>query len=220
MTVFSDQLMKTDLMVFLRNSDILSIAVRGVTTVSETFSGTGSSQTITLTNNIVRNIRSVNDGAAKYAYFDYTPTYAATTTIVGTFTAGSSNITVTYDYSTSMNERIWPDYPELANPEITVNSFPRVGFEFLAKNTQVIGIGNPNYLVDAMVSVKFYDNSTKSLDNYITLFRQAVKTNQKSLYSFPFMHTGTTGPVITHADLAYKVKEKTVDWYLKFRFES
>jgi hypothetical protein len=220
LSVISEQNAKTEFLVFLRNSDILTIAERGVTTVaSETFSGTGSSQVLTLANNVVRNIRSVTvSSVAKRAYFDYTPSYSAsTTTITGTFTAGTNNIVVSYDYSTSMNEKIWADYPELGL--LDAGSFPRVGFDFISGATETLGLGATKYLTSRLCAVKVYDRTQNVIDRVLTSLRQAVKTSQSSLYHFGFMYPANVGPVIVRDEFDRKIRERDLDVELRFAYE-
>ena len=216
---------KEEFLVFLRNSNILSTAVRGVTTVaSETFSGTGSSQTLTLANNVVRNIRSVTvTSVAKKAYLDYTPTYGSTTTIAGTFTSGTNNIVVSYDYSLATTEKVWGDYPEI---KFVVDDAPRVGFDWMIMNNEPMGLGGSGYLNDAIISVKLYAKSLKAIDQYVDLLRTAIFTNQKLLYHFPFINVRSVSPIIiTRVNegenvLAKKVFVKNVDIQLRFQYES
>ena len=210
---------REELVVFLRNSDLLTVSQRGVTTTSENFSGTGSSQIITLSNNVVRNIRSVTvGGTAQAVYRDYTPSYdVSTTTITGTFVSGTDNITVSYDYSSGTTEKVWPDYPQLV---YLVDDVPRIGFDFTAHRTEVLGIGsNPNWLSDSLVTVKFYDKNPKSIDGYISTFRTKLKAAQTSFYWFPFVTVTNIGPLITHSELSKKVMERSVDMTLRFGFE-
>jgi hypothetical protein len=223
MTYFNIQKAKEELVVFLRNSDILSIAQRGVTTVaSEAFSGTGSAQTITLANNTVRNIRSVTvTSVSKRPYFDYTPTYGTTCTITGTFTAGTNNIIVSYDYSvfslTTKFEGIFPDYPEI---KYLVDDVPRIGFDIMATRTNVIGIGNTNWLSDATVQICAYDKNLKNIDGYLNTIRSVIKTNQKNFYHFPIVFISNSGPPIVVEHLNKKVFQKNIDILMRFAFES
>lgn len=218
MVVLNESKAKEELVVFIRNGDLLSIAERGVTTASQTFSGTGASQTLTLTNNNVRNIRSVNDGSAKRAYFDYTPTYGSTTTIVGTFASGTNNITVTYDYSAGMVEKVWPDFPELEN--VKIDDFPRIGIDFVTVNPTILGIGDPNFITNALLDLRVYHKNQKTIDSIITSAKTLLKANQKKFYYFPLVHAGTSGPLLAHKELVSKVKERSVQVLLKFAYES
>lgn len=219
MTIRNEQTLKTELVVFLRNSDILSTSERGVTTTTYTTSGTGSSQTITLPNNVVRNIRSIVVTAVTLTpYVDYTPSYGySSTTITGTFTSGTNNIVVTYDYSTGSNERIFPDYPEIV---YLVDQCPRIGFDIEMTKTNIMGIGDFNYMTDSMVTVKIYSKNLKSLDGYIYTLRSAVKSNQRGFYNAPIVYSSTISPPITVEHLNKKVFMKSVDLMLRLKYES
>jgi len=219
MSVVDEGNVKEEMVVFMRNSDILTVAERGVTTTSETFSGTGAPQVLTLTNNVVRNIRSVNDGSAKSAYSDYTPSYSAsTTTVSGTFASGTDNITVSYDYSTGATEAIWGDYPELG--ELDAGDFPRVGFDFISSVSEPLGIGDTNYMSSKLMNVRVYDNKTSVIDRAMTTLRQAIKDNQKSFYYYKFVKMSTITPLIPHEEFKRKIRERGIDFELQFAFET
>lgn len=219
MTIRNEQRLKEELVVFLRNSDTLSTTERGVTTTSETFSGTGAPQTLTLTNNVVRNIRSVTVTGTPYTvYTQYTPSYGTTTTTIsGTFTSGTNNITVSYDYSSGTNERIFPDYPEIV---YLADSCPRIGFDIEMSKTEMIGIGAPNYLTDSVATIKIYSKNRKSIDGYIYTLRNAIKTYQKSFYTFPIVYPSTVSPPMTIDYLNKKVFMSSIDLMMKLNFES
>ena len=210
---------KEELVVFLRNSDILTITQRGVTTVAaETFTGTGASQVLTLAKGTVRNIRSLNDGTARTAYNDYTPSYGVATTITGTFaSAGANNISVSYDYSTGTVEKIWPDYPFV---ETAIDSLPRIGLDIISDRTMPIGLGKPNWLSDSLISVKVYDKNTKLIDSYISTIREKILANQILFYYFPVISVKSMGPMLPIEVAKKKCFEKSIDLEGRFRFES
>lgn len=220
MSVINEAKVREEVTIFLRNSDVLTTTERGVTTVaSETFSGTGTPQVLTLANNVVRNIRSVNDGSAKKAYFDYTPSYgASSTTISGTFASGTNNIVVSYDYSTGATDKVWGDFPDFGL--IDAGSFPRVGFDFISSVSEPLGIGDTNYMSSKLVTVRVYDNNLSVVERALTTLRQAVKTNQKNFYYFKFVKLGNIGPVILHSEFNKKIRERSLDLELLFGFET
>ena len=60
------QQIEDELVVFFRNSDVISTAIRGVSTVTEEFNGTGAQTDFTLANSNVKNVRTITvDPAAQ-----------------------------------------------------------------------------------------------------------------------------------------------------------
>lgn len=217
---------KTEFLVFLRNSDVFTTTQRGVTTISETITATAGQLSWNVNKTTVRNIRKVRiGGTPKAVYTDYTPVYtsgaSSTITLTSALTGGEA-ISTQYDYSSGTAEKIWSDYPIVA---YLVNDVPRIGFDFLGHRTKLIGIGDTNWISDAIVTVKVYDKNLKNIDSYLTSLRSVIKTAQKSFYHFPLVYITNTGPPLLHdihadAKLAGKVFEKSMDIMLRFSFES
>jgi hypothetical protein len=215
---------KTELVVFLRNSDILSTTQRGVTTTSNTFTATAGQTVFTISNNVVRNIRSVAvEGTSKSAYKDYTPSYATTSSTVTLLTGASVGelVAVYFDYSSGTTEKVWADYPEI---KYLVDDCPRIGFDIMGIRTKPIGIGEANWLSDAMITIKVYDKNTKTIDNFLSTIRTKLKAAQKSFYHFQFTYPTNIGPPLLHdimdgTKLAGKVFEKAIDILFKYNYE-
>ena len=223
--------LKTEMVVFLRNADILSITQRGVTTTSNVFTATAAHTVFTLSNAVTRNIRYATiDGVSKEAYTDYAPDYksiSSTLTFTTGLTAGEL-LDVGFDYSAGTKEKIFPDYPVI---EYLPDSIPRVGFEIIGFRTKPISIGDTNWLSDALISVKVYDKNLKNIDNFITTIREKVKSAQLSFYHFQLVTPTNIGPALLHdfstkgrfagkAALAGKVFEKALDLLARFNYES
>jgi len=219
------QKVKNELVVFLRNSDIFTTTQRGVTTQTDTFTATAGQTIFTLTKNVARNIRSVTvQSVSKSAYVDYTPSYSATSTTVTLNTGAtlSDSVVIVYDYSAGTLEKIWDDYPEI---KFLVNDAPRIGFDFLGFRSKVMGIGNSNWLNDAVITIKVYDKNLKNIDGYLTTIRSVIKSSQVSFYHFQLVYPTSIGPPMLHniqsdTKLAGKIFEKSMDLFLRFNFES
>ena len=222
---------KTEFVVFLRNSDILSTTQRGVTTSSSTFTATAAQTVFTLSNAVTRNVRNVMvDYVDKTDFVDYSVDYNVLSSTV-TFTTGiteNSSVIVMYDHSSGLAEKIFPDYPEI---EYLPNSVPRMGMGVIGPRTKPISIGNTNWLSDAIIRIKVYDKNLKNIDNFITTIRNKVKAAQRSFFHFPLVTISNIGPPLLHdfankgkfagnAQLAGKVYEKAIDLVCKFNFES
>ncbi|HEU04630.1 MAG TPA: hypothetical protein ENH95_05915 [Nitrosopumilus sp.] len=223
--------LKTEMVVFLRNSDILSITQRGVTTISNVFNATTNQTVFTLSNAVARNIRSVvlasephtPDRATKNAYDDYTPDYKSISSTItfGTGISENSSVIVTYDYSSGTTEKVWADYPEL---QYLPASVPRVGFDITGFRTQALSIGDSNWFSDALITVKVYDSNLKNIDGFISTIRSKVKESQLSFYHFQIVRPKNIGPALLHditskSKLSGKVFEKAIDLLARFNFE-
>ncbi len=217
--------MKTEMVVFLRNSDILSINQRGVTTTSNVFVATGAQTVFTLSNNVVRNIRYATiDGTAQNAYIEYTPDYkvSGTTLTFETGMSGSELVDIGFDYSPGTIEKVWADYPQL---EYLPDSVPRVGFEIIGIRTRPLSIGNSNWFSDALFSIKLYDSNLQNIDGFLTTIRSAVKTAQNSFFHFQIVRPSNIGPSLLHdikskTRLSGKVFEKAIDLVARYNFET
>jgi len=216
------QKIKEEIVVFLRNSDILTIAQREVATISNNFTATAAQTVFTLSNNVVRNIRAVTiNGTSKSAYTDYTPAYnsiSSTVTFSSACSAGQV-VSVGFDYSSGTKEHIWPDYPQILFYPIDC---PRVGLDIISHRTTPIGIGTTNWLSDALVSIKVYDmGNYKAIDQYLSTIRSKIKDNSKGFYHFKFAYASNMGPVILHdSTLNKKVFERSLDLTMRWSYET
>ncbi len=216
---------KTEFVVFLRNSDILSTTQRGVTTTSNVFTSTASQTVFTISNNVTRNIRYVTiDGVAQDAYKDYTPDYKSADSTITFKTGVSINalVDVGLDYSSGAIEKVWADYPEL---QYLPSSVPRIGFDITGFRTQVLSIGDSNWFSDALVTVKAYDSNLKNIDNFISTIRSSVKSAQLDFYHFQTVRPKNIGPPLLHdivskTKLSGKVFEKSIDLLARWNFET
>lgn len=216
---------KTEMVVFLRNSDILSITQRGVTTTSNVFTATAAQTVFTISNSVTRNIRYVTiDGTAQDAYKDYTPEYKSISSTItfGTAMSGAELVDVGFDYSSGTTEKVWADYPEL---QYLPSAIPRIGFEITGFRTQALSIGDSNWFSDALVTVKVYDSNLKNIDGFISTIRSKIKTAQLSFYHFQIVRPKNIGPALLHdirskTKLSGKVFEKAIDLLARFNFET
>ncbi len=217
--------LKTEMVVFLRNSDILTTTQRGVTTTSNVFTATEAQTVFTLSNSVTRNIRYVTvDGTSKSAYTDYTPEYKVISSTI-TFLIGLSAdelVDVGFDYSSGTTEKIWGDYPEI---QYLPSSIPRIGFGLTGLRTKLISIGDTNWFSDALIRIKVYDSNLVSIDDYLSTIRSKIKAAQRAFYHFPIVTVSNIGPSLLHdivskTKLSGKVFEKAIDLLARFNFES
>lgn len=170
--------MKNEFLVFLRNLDILSTSIRGVTRVTENFSGTGAQYSFVLTNSGVKNVKTVTVATVNQTFgYDYTVNYdTKTVTFITAPPIGTNNISITYDYGSG--DKIYPDFPR---PDLTLNSFPRIGFDIISMDTKDIGFGNA-MASDIDLQVNLYSISRKDLDTYSTTLRTGLINNRNNFF--------------------------------------
>ena len=124
---------KEEILNYIRNQDIISPTVRGVTTTTDTFTTTEIRPIVTLTNRGVKNIREVSVGDTTYvAFVDYDIINLETSSSVSIefnidVTIGSE-LQVTYDYGNG--DRVYWDFPQdyVSIAKLT----PRITFDLVS----------------------------------------------------------------------------------------
>lgn len=181
---------------FLRNSNIFTTTQRSVTTTSESFttSLTGS-QTFTLSKTNTKNIRSVTYDSTVLVYgkdYDINIDDAKVTinSVIPTKT-----VVISFDYGT---DKLWPDYPRM---DLTISSFPRIGFEVYGFKSELAGFGNvlrSNWRFD----VRIYGTSAEETITILDTLRQKIISARNSLYYCSYIYPGNV------LDLGYFDTEK------------
>lgn len=136
MVTLNEIKIKEEILNLIRSSDILSNTIRGVTTDSDTFTATSGQTDFTLTNEGVKNIRSLKiNSVTQTLYKDYDINIMENTDIESqlvTLTTGATlndEVIVEYDYSAD-GDKIYPDFPD---GHLTIKSFPRIYFDILSE---------------------------------------------------------------------------------------
>ncbi len=218
MAVINPNNIKQELVVFLRNQDIFTIAQRGVTTAThtETLSNAGSA-TITRVN--VKNIRSITVAAVSLAFgTDYTVNYGTGETgsnCVVTFVANQTGaIVITYDYG---KDKIWSDFPR---DDLDINSYPRIGVDILSAPSDAFGIGGSQFISDINFTVIVYDDNADDIDGYIYSIRNKFISSAKSFYYLKFIKPTLTGPMISDPEKKEEIMHRNQDFTSMFNVES
>jgi len=207
---------KYELLNTIRSGDIFTISERGVTTTTETFVGT--TGTYTLLHAPGRNIRCVinttESETLKYGR-DYIPifTYSAdgsrmyivSIQLLYSYTA-TDEFSITYDYGST--EKIYPDWIQ---ENLTIGSFPRLGFTFLKGNTEVIA-------TDSVEATRFrmtFIIKAKSVDyvnDRLTALRQLFKNNQNTLHYSNILRVVNIEPADDAGEVGgHKIFQATMD---------
>ena len=201
MAVLNPKNILNEIVMSLRNSDILTTTQRNVTTSASTGTLSGST-IITVSNSSVKNIRSVTVGGTAMLYgsqytVDTNYSGACRITLATTATAA---YTVSLDSGT---DKIFLDYPR---NDLTINSFPRISVEQIDITSDAGGFGNVN--VNVMdFSVVVYDFKKDDVRNTVQLIRNWLVTNQNNLYYAKLIKPSMTGPVVLAGEFD-KFKDK------------
>jgi hypothetical protein len=207
---------KKELVVFLRNSDVLSVATRGVTTTTQTFSGNTILTAFTLTSTPVRNVRAITISAVAKAFgTDYTVNYA---TGVVNFTvapgSGTNNISVQYDYGSS--DKIFSDFPRV---DLGITSYPRIALELTSKSSSEMALGATSTLNDYLISIYVFADGGDAVDDLITAIRQAFLLHKKDFYRLAFITPVTEGPLLLEDDRVQKIMSRSLECRSVFNVE-
>lgn len=206
---------KEEITVFLRNTDIISISDRGVTTSQDT--GTfASDSTHTLDTNptLAKNVRNVNVSSSDLTFgTDYTVNY--TTGVISFVSAQTGDYIIDYDQGST--DRIYPDYPQ---PYLKLNQFPRVAVDIISGTTDEIGIGADVNQTEYLISITCYDKNQENVETMIAAVRSNLIDNKKNFFYSPFITPLTTGPLIPSSFGENKVMQRNQDAAVRFIFEN
>ena len=184
MTTLNDTKIKEEILNLIRNSDIFSITLRGVTTATNTFTATSGQTIFTLSNSGVKNVRSLKINSVEQdIYTDYdininekTSVESKTITLVTGATL-SDEVKIEYDYSAT-GDKIYPDFPD---ENLTIKSFPRLYFDILS-------IDNTNRSANDTLQQKnlLFEFGVVALNKVVNGYEKSlydlIFNNRKSLY--------------------------------------
>ena len=185
MTIINQTDVLTEITYFLRNSDILTISERGVTTAEDTGTfASDSSHTISVTN--VKNIRTIVVSAVTLVFgVDYT--YDINNGAVGskntliTFTSSQTGaLTITYDFGA---DHIFSDYPK---SNLSITSYPRIATDIISETSVVQGFGNQKIavLTSFLLSTVAYADTTRKVRDITDSIKTAMMNNQNDFFYF------------------------------------
>lgn len=220
---FKLQQAREELTHFLRNLDVIPISVRGVTTDTESLTGSAG-LTITLSNTIIRNIRSLEiDGVSKYLFRDYTVNWSTGIITLNVALTGGESIEVEYDYGGT--EKIYPDMPR---DDLTLSSYPRIGIELTSRTTNPFGLYGESWLSDFLMTIYVWNpanidtytqiGGTEDLMDIIETINQGIQDNAKNFYIFPFIYPMGNSPIIRGQN--NKLIQCSIDCQIKFVVEN
>jgi len=205
---------KDEILVFLRNQDILTTTQRGVTTANATGTLSGT-KVITISRTNVKNIRTITVAAvSKSLGTDYTVNYNHANGCVITFESNQTgDYVVSYDYGTGS---IFPDFPR---NDLNINSYPRIAVDIQNVDTDANGIGGESFISNIGFTIVVYADSTSEIDGYIQAIKDAMRTNAKLFYYINFIKPTITSPLITSPDRRDEIMQRSTDFLAMFQQE-
>ena len=209
---------KQELVVFLRNSDIISTSDRGVTTSTDESIGTGDAGEVdfNLGQATVKNVRNVKLNTVAQTFgTDYTVNYS--TAVVTFTTAPGSGVAVTATYDYGSGDSIYPDFPRT---DLSINSYPRVAIEVTSVNTSEIALGGADTMSDLLLSVYVYANGMVNVDTYVKTIRQAILENKQDFYYLVFVTPVTQSPLINEPARGDKIYTRSIELRAPFNLEA
>lgn len=203
---------KKELIYFLRNQDILTTTIRGVTTTSAT--GTlATEDTITIAVTNVKNIRSVTVASVSKSFgTDYTYNIDHASGCVITFATNQTGAySVSYDYG---SDKIHPDFPR---DDLTINSYPRIATDIISIDTDAFGIGGSQFISNLNFTIVVYDDNLDDIDSYIQAIKTALEANANSFYYLGFIKPTLIGPCISSPDRSDEIMQRNIDFQAMFQ---
>ncbi len=204
--LIDEKLIKQELVVFLRNQDVFSTTVRGVTTSQDT--GTFSSNsTHTLTTNPTKtkNVRNVKVGGSDLVFgTDYTVDYS---TGVISFTSAQTGAFI-IDYDQGSTDKIFSDFPKV---ELKISNYPRLAVGITSSVTEENELGAGSNITNFLISIYVYGIGTENTNNYIKSVREAILNNKNDFYYLRFVTPKNISPMINEPARAYKIFTQVLD---------
>jgi len=208
---------KEELAVFLRNEDIFTVGERGVTTTTDEFNGDTIETNFTLDNTNVKNVRAVTVGGVAVAFGSgYTVNYStAVVTFASPPATGTDNVDIQYDYGNT--DKIFPDYPR---PDLTLSSFPRIGFDIINIDTSEGALGGGIFRHRITIRLNIYELESEEIDKDITTIKESIKDNKKGFFYVEFMTINLIGPTLNTEFGSNKILMRSMDLLMPYDHES
>ena len=207
---------REEIEVFLRNTDIIAKAVRGVTTITDNFTLTGAQTVFVLTKPGVKNVRSVEHNSSPLRYgHDYLVNYHSGEVTVSVTTAATDTVGIEYDYG--VGDRIYTDYPR---PDLDLTSYPRIGFDDISQSNTEQALNAELIRTDILISMIFYARRKDTVLELWQASRDAIMANKKSFFHFDFITLAGAGPMGPEPGRKDKVMKKNQDFRIPYEYET
>jgi len=205
---------KTELEIFLRNSDVLTISERGVTTSQDTGTFTAAAtHTLAVNPTLAKNVRNVKvDGNDLIFGVQYSVNYSSG---VITFVLAQTGAYI-IDYDQGSKDAIYFDFPQAY---LKLNDFPRIGFDIISGATSEFGIGAETSQSEYIISIVCYFETSDDAEKAIAKMRGLLLDNKKNFYYIPFLTVTNMGPLLVTPFGQNKIFQRNQDIMVKFVFE-
>ena len=206
----------------LRNADLISISVRGVTTTTEEFDGDNSTTDFVLTgtgsgDGGIKNIRSVTVGGVSQTYgidWDMSDDFQ-TVTFTSAPATGTDNVDIQYDYSAT-SDRIYPDFPK---DSISIDKYPRIGFDVISETTEQQSLQGASYKTNVVITFVAYGIGANTTEDLADSLRSFLLTNQLNWFYLNFLRPTGMGPLLGVPETNNKIFQRSMDFRAPFEFE-
>lgn len=225
MTTFQINKIKEEIVNFLRNSNIFSLSLRGVATQTDTFTATAGQTIFTLTKVPARNIRSLSVNAVSKTFIkDYSVNWDTSVLTLNVGALVGESVVIVYDWGSP--DKIFPDFPR---DDLKLYSFPRVAVEWTTADTQPLGLGGMVHISTILVTIYAWVPVNKDpaiasgyggvtdLGTLLFNIRDAIRTNAKGFYSFPYIEPKGVSPIIKSTN--NKIIQQSQDFSVRFVVE-
>lgn len=198
---------KEEILIFLRNQDVISTSTRGVTTSQDTgtFSN-DSSHTLATNPTLIKNVRNITVDATPLVFStDYTVNY--TTGVISFTSPQTGDYEINYDQGST--DKIFPDFPQ---PQIKINDMPRIGFDIISGTSTKNEIGGPAITTDYTLQITCYDKSQRDLDGLLSTVREKINNLNTGLTDVDYVTATATGPMLKSPVGEDKVMQRNQDF--------
>ena len=211
MSTIDEYEIEKELINFLRNEDIISIANRDVVTTTQNETAVGGETYIDLTNTNVKNVRlfTINSSTQSYGT-DYSIDFDGDNPGRISITSALSLNDVTaiqYDYGAT--DSIYPDFPRV---DLNYGSYPRVSCIITSASSRDIAVGGQAQLSDIMVSITVFGENKKNIYSMSKDIRDSIQNASKSFYNFEYIHPLNSGRLMHEPNRNDKIDQKTDDY--------
>lgn len=212
-TVIDYNEIKKELVHILRNSDVLTISQRTVTTKTDTGTFTAANN-YTVSENKLKNVRSIEIDLVAQSYgTDYT--YDVDTGIITFQTAQTGAYTIIFDYGET--DRIFADRPQIG---ISLKQFPRIALDIIGDDSIENELSGLTKQTSISFSVLVFDPNTDNIDTYLKTIRTVLLSNQLNFFNLRYVRRLRTGPLLPWEDKGReKIMFKSIDYLSEFNIE-
>lgn len=206
---------KQEILIFLRNSDLISTSIRGVTTSQDTGTfAAANSHTLQTNPALVKNVRDITIGGSSLSFgTDYFIDYTAG--IISFNSAQTGAYIINYDQGNT--DRIFPDFPQ---PTLKLSQYPRIAIDIISGITTEFELGAETTMTEYIVQVNIYDRSQSNVENMIASLRNIIIANKKNFFYFPFITLTGLGPLLVSPNGEQKIVQRNQDFLIRFIYEN